>query len=230
MLRMMAEELVAAVRDTDLVGRLGGDEMGVLLPDCDRDGAVAVAHKISGRLETIRFPGLGAGRRISASIGIVLFPAGDADVRQILANADIARYQAKASGRACWHIYTEGERMQEKLQQRVHRIDRHVIKLVVERLGVLLREGRPYRIAVNLSGVSINDDSLLEFLRLHLARHPDLPRHLIFEITETAAVADFTVARDFMQAVQALGCAFSLDDFGAGFPRSTMSSICRWTT
>lgn len=279
LLRMVAEELVAAVRDTDLVGRLGGDEMGVLLQDCDRDGAAAVARKVSERLGSIRFPGLSAGRRVTASIGIVLFPAGDADVRQILANADIAMYQAKANGRACWHVYAEGERMQEKLQQRVHweerikraleeggfvmhyqpildihagrishyeallrmrdadgslvppgtfmevaeesglirEIDRHVVELAVGRLCQLLQEGRSYKIAINLSGISINDDSLLEFLRLKLARHPGLPQHLIFEITETAAVADFTAARAFMQAVHALGCAFSLDDFGAGF-------------
>jgi EAL domain-containing protein (putative c-di-GMP-specific phosphodiesterase class I) len=39
----------------------------------------------------------------------------------------------------------------------------------------------------------------------------------VFEITETAAVADFAAARRFMGAVRELGCTFSLDDFGVGF-------------
>jgi EAL domain-containing protein (putative c-di-GMP-specific phosphodiesterase class I) len=44
-----------------------------------------------------------------------------------------------------------------------------------------------------------------------------LPSHVVFEITETAAVSDFSAARAFMNAVRELGCAFSLDDFGVGF-------------
>jgi EAL domain-containing protein (putative c-di-GMP-specific phosphodiesterase class I) len=40
---------------------------------------------------------------------------------------------------------------------------------------------------------------------------------VIFEITETAAVSDFSAARTFMNAVRELGCVFSLDDFGVGF-------------
>lgn len=279
LLRMVAEELVACMRDIDLVGRLGGDEMGILLQECDAAGAMVVADKISQRLEKLKFPGLGTSHRVSASIGIVLFPTAGADVKQILANADIAMYQAKADGRARCHLYAEGERMQEKLQRWVHweerikkaleedgfvmyyqpildihngrishyeallrmrgedgnliapgefmevaeesglirEIDRYVVTQVITRLNGLLKEGKTYKFAINLSGVSINDEGLLDFLRHELARHPDVPQHLIFEITETAAVSDFAAARIFMQAVRELGCVFSLDDFGVGF-------------
>lgn len=277
-LRMVAEEMSAVLRDIDLLARLGGDEMGILLHECDRDGAVEVAEKINRRLVEMQFPGVGTSHRISASIGIVMFPD-HMDVKQMLANADIAMYQAKAAGRARWHLYAEGERMQEKLQHRVHweekiekalkedafvlhyqpildihgnrishyealvrmhaedgslvapgefmevaeksglirKIDRYVVHAVINRLLELLEVGKSYKIAVNISGMSINDDRLLDFIRQELARNPALPQHLIFEITETAAVADFSTARMFMQAVRELGCMFSLDDFGAGF-------------
>lgn len=278
-LRMVAEELSALLRDIDLVARLGGDEMGILLHECGRDGAVEVAEKINRRLAEIKFPGLGGSHRISASVGIVIFPTDDMDVKKMLANADIAMYQAKSVRPGGWHVYAEGERMQEKLQQWVfweqkikkaleegefviyyqpildigsgsishyealvrmraedgsviapgefmevaeksgliRDIDRYVVHAVIGRLLELLEAGSTCKIAVNLSGMSINHDGLLDFLRQELARSPALPQHLIFEITETAAVADFPAAQTFMQAMRELGCAFSLDDFGVGY-------------
>ena len=70
--------------------------------------------------------------------------------------------------------------------------------------------------AINLSGGSIGDERLLEFVREQL-RHFDVPRDTIcFEITETAAIANLDKAIHFIQEMRALGCRFSLDDFGAG--------------
>ncbi len=43
------------------------------------------------------------------------------------------------------------------------------------------------------------------------------PRSLVFEITETAAIENMDQARAFAERISALGCAFALDDFGAGF-------------
>jgi predicted signal transduction protein with EAL and GGDEF domain len=42
------------------------------------------------------------------------------DVEQLLANADIAMYQAKSKGGSGWHLYSEGEGVQEKMQSRLH--------------------------------------------------------------------------------------------------------------
>jgi diguanylate cyclase (GGDEF)-like protein/PAS domain S-box-containing protein len=70
--------------------------------------------------------------------------------------------------------------------------------------------------AVNLSGVSINDSSFIDFLRKLLTRF-DLPRGLLcFEVTETTAISNLTKAAQLMREVKAMGCRFALDDFGIG--------------
>lgn len=120
LLRTVADEVANVARSSDLLGGLGGDELGVLLHECDREGAVQVAEKINKRLAKIRFPELAASHRVSASIGIVVFSEPTMDVKQILANADIAMYQAKSRGGAGWHVYSEGEGVQEKMQSRLH--------------------------------------------------------------------------------------------------------------
>jgi diguanylate cyclase (GGDEF)-like protein/PAS domain S-box-containing protein len=70
--------------------------------------------------------------------------------------------------------------------------------------------------AINLSGASIGDESFLDFIREQFT-HFDVPCQCIcFEITETAAIARLDKATHFIQELRALGCLFSLDDFGAG--------------
>lgn len=70
--------------------------------------------------------------------------------------------------------------------------------------------------AVNLSGVSINDNSFIDFLRTLLARFK-LPRGVLcFEVTETTAISNLTKAAQLMHELKAMGCRFALDDFGIG--------------
>ena len=70
--------------------------------------------------------------------------------------------------------------------------------------------------AVNLSGVSINDNSLTDFLRRLLTRF-NLPRGLLcFEVTETTAISNLTKAAQLMHDLKEMGCRFALDDFGIG--------------
>ncbi len=69
---------------------------------------------------------------------------------------------------------------------------------------------------VNISGQTLADASLRDFVAHHLERTGADPQNLCFEITETAAVADFARANAFIDALSRLGCAFALDDFGSG--------------
>jgi len=70
--------------------------------------------------------------------------------------------------------------------------------------------------AINLSGQSLGDDEILEFIEEEI-RESGLPAScLAFEITESAAVSNFGKAQDFIDRLHALGCSISLDDFGAG--------------
>ncbi len=70
---------------------------------------------------------------------------------------------------------------------------------------------------VNISGKSLGDPTLLRTIDDRLRATTGDPTHLIFEVTETAAVANVTHAQTFAQHLRDHGCRFALDDFGAGF-------------
>ncbi len=95
-------------------------------------------------------------------------------------------------------------------------IDRWVITKACQLLGDSQRAGQELHFEVNLSGPSIGDPALLTVIETNLAR---LPRRggLIIEVTETAAIIDVPRAQAFAEHLAALGCAFALDDFGAGY-------------
>jgi diguanylate cyclase (GGDEF)-like protein/PAS domain S-box-containing protein len=82
--------------------------------------------------------------------------------------------------------------------------------------GAHPRAGLPGCVSINLSGISLNDDGLLEFIAQQLETHAVSPRQICFEITETAAIRNFPKARKFVDEVKKMGCLFSLDDFGTG--------------
>ena len=96
-------------------------------------------------------------------------------------------------------------------------IDRWVIRTAFTDIARQQKAGGGYdHCAINLSGASIGDDRFLEFLRDEFARSAVLPQSICFEITETAAIANLDKAARFIRELKALGCLFSLDDFGAG--------------
>jgi diguanylate cyclase (GGDEF)-like protein/PAS domain S-box-containing protein len=70
--------------------------------------------------------------------------------------------------------------------------------------------------AINLSGQTLDDTSLLNLLEQRLERMPQLAGRLCFEVTETAAVRNLEAAVAFIRVLRGLGCAFALDDFGSG--------------
>jgi diguanylate cyclase (GGDEF)-like protein/PAS domain S-box-containing protein len=92
----------------------------------------------------------------------------------------------------------------------IHEIDRWVVARGLE----LARRGR--RVEVNLSAHSIGDRQITKLVAAGLEDGIQ-GENLIFEITETAAAANFSEARDFAERLTRLGCGFALDDFGTGF-------------
>jgi len=93
-------------------------------------------------------------------------------------------------------------------------IDRWVVKNV---FGWLLANAELNVIcAINLSGQSVNDERFLAFLIEQIRVRGVAPHKLCFEITETAAISNLAKASSFIKTVKALGCSFSLDDFGSG--------------
>jgi EAL domain-containing protein (putative c-di-GMP-specific phosphodiesterase class I) len=97
----------------------------------------------------------------------------------------------------------------------VQDIDRWVARRALELIAAHSDEG--LRLTVNLSGRTLTDDRLLADLDEGIARTGADPGCLTFEVTETAAVANIHLAREFAERLRAIGCRFALDDFGAGF-------------
>lgn len=71
-------------------------------------------------------------------------------------------------------------------------------------------------LAINLSGLSLQDDGLADFVRREIQAHAIDPRRICFEITETAAISNLGRALSFMREMKAQGFRFALDDFGSG--------------
>jgi diguanylate cyclase (GGDEF)-like protein/PAS domain S-box-containing protein len=97
------------------------------------------------------------------------------------------------------------------------RVDRWVISNALHWLAAnpatTQRIGRVY---VNLSGDSLSDPQLHDFIRAMLDETRVQPVKIGFEITETAAIGNLTRANQLIAELRRLGCAFSLDDFGSG--------------
>jgi diguanylate cyclase (GGDEF)-like protein/PAS domain S-box-containing protein len=96
-------------------------------------------------------------------------------------------------------------------------IDRWVVRRAIAMLAEATAAGHDITLEVNLSGSSTGDPELLALVERELGAAGVDPARLIFEITETTAVANIPAAQDFAARLAELGCRFALDDFGAGF-------------
>ncbi|MGF1615229.1 MAG: EAL domain-containing protein [Gammaproteobacteria bacterium] len=95
-------------------------------------------------------------------------------------------------------------------------IDRWVIRTVLQDYGECFARLPTAKIAINLSGNSLNDDSLLAFTRQAFTNSVLPPQRVCFEITETAAIDNLKQTRHFILEMKRIGCYFALDDFGSG--------------
>lgn len=277
----LAATLKRRLRETDVVGRLGGDEFGVLLPHATaqeaRETAAALLHEV--RTNT----SVRAGERsvrLTASIGITTIDPADAGApEEILVKADLAMYEAKEDGRDRHASATPGgisgrlrerqtwsERIREALEHdrfelweqpildvrsgevsrtevllrmrdpdggppilpgsflsiaerfgQITAVDRWVIGATIALLAERERRGTARCVEVNLSGRSITEEAIIDFIASEICNARVDPRHLVFEITETAAIGNIDRARGFARRLADLGCQFALDDFGSGF-------------
>ncbi len=97
-------------------------------------------------------------------------------------------------------------------------VDRWVIRQVLARQPSLTgnQVGPDATLFVNLSATSLSEEGFADFLRAQFQESGVPPARIGFEITETAAIADFDCARELIQTLRALGCRVALDDFGTG--------------
>ncbi|HLI58166.1 MAG TPA: EAL domain-containing protein [Solirubrobacteraceae bacterium] len=273
--------LERSVRDTDVVGRIGGDEFGVVVQETDRAEAASVARKI---VEAIRGSGMVISElvraQVTASVGVAMIePSGEATAAELLVGADRAMYRAKAAGRDGYAFLAAADdpgpelvarrswiaRLRDSLDNDrfelhaqpivtlggdgapryelllrmrgederllapsaflasaerfdlIGEVDRWVLARAVDLLHEHHRAGREITLTVNLSGKTMNDESIARDLAAMIEARP-IPRGaLIVEVTETAAIADIERAARLARELRNLGCDFALDDFGAGF-------------
>lgn len=117
LLKGIAHNLRAALRQSDIVARLGGDEFTVLSLDTTNEfQALAVAEKLLGALST---PVSLLHQKITASgsIGITLFPNDGSSSSELMQNADLAMYKAKAEGRNNYQFFSAD--LQKHAQKRL---------------------------------------------------------------------------------------------------------------
>ncbi len=74
----------------------------------------------------------------------------------------------------------------------------------------------PSLYSINLSGDSINEEKLIEFIQEQFSIHQIPPQIICFEITETVAISNLSKAASLIWKLKELGCKFALDDFGSG--------------
>jgi diguanylate cyclase (GGDEF)-like protein len=290
LLQRLSRLLQPQMREGDILARLGGDELGILLLDCTPAQALAIAEQIRQSVKQFRFLWEHGSFELGISIGLVDIDKNSKSMTALLIAADQACYLAKEQGRNRIHVYRGADLMlaqrhgemlwvarlsaafehghfklyampivklsppaeqHEEVLIRIQNakgdliepaafipaaerydlmvsIDRWVIRAVCQHIRSV-RESLPALTAfelsrtrslalysINLSGISLGDPALLDYITEQLVDHAIAPEQICFEITETAVIADLPKAHHLMTSLKTLGCRFSLDDFGSG--------------
>ncbi|MFZ0918585.1 MAG: EAL domain-containing protein [Candidatus Dormiibacterota bacterium] len=134
-----SERLVASVRPSDTVARLGGDEFAILLDGNDAGEAMAATERL---IRSVQRPLVLAGKDVAPriSVGIASTTAG-AGLQTLLADADLAMYFAKRSGKARYHVFAP--------EMRSELLDR-------------LQLGEDLRAAIESGGINVNYQPIVE--------------------------------------------------------------------
>jgi len=102
----ISEEMRRCVRGSDLLSRLGGDEFGVLLWDCNEDKGKEIAENIRRAVDDFHFTWSGREFSVGVSIGLVSLDGEFQDATQVMSAVDVACYIAKDHGRNQVHSYS----------------------------------------------------------------------------------------------------------------------------
>jgi diguanylate cyclase (GGDEF)-like protein len=279
LIRQIARILRERVRETDIVARLSGDELAVLMPQTDAAGALQLGEDLRAEIAEHARPTAEA-ESTTVSVGIAMFGGQQAARPQaVLVAADQAMYWAKEGGGNRVSIFRNPDDPQATQQRArtttakirdalthdrlslhsqpirslasggierhelllrmtgdhgellpassfievaersgmVQELDRWVIEHALELLGEYERQGRPLSLHINLSGLSIADLSVMEFIERQLDEGDADPSRCTFEITGTARGADFVAAGGFADRLTELGCQVAIDDYGTEF-------------
>lgn len=279
LLQAITNILKELTRESDLLSRIGGDEFALVIPAATQKGIQQLANKLLQALKMFDYRVNEQAHPVSFSIGVAIYPDHGKSQQELLANADLAMYHAKKTGRSRYHIYsptfeyqailTEQLRWKQIIEQAIEeskfvlfyqpildiknkkishyecllrlekedesilmpgdfichaeetgiidQLDRLVLRLAIKQHLAFQKLGRDVRLAINLSGHSMNNVDILPYIEELISQPGVKPELIIFEITETSAVSNFISAKLLINNLNALGCHFALDDFGVGF-------------
>ncbi len=279
LIREIARILRERVRTTDIVARLSGDELAVLMPQTDTEGAMQLGEDLRAQVAENARPAPEADP-VTISVGITMFGSEQGvGPEAVLVAADQAMYRAKEDGRNQVSLHREpGDRRRHARRHQtttarirdalthdrlslhtqpirslasggieryelllrmtgddgellpasafigaaersgmIQELDRWVVAQALEVLGRREREGDPVSLHVNLSGASLSDVSVLEYIERQLDEGDADPSRCTFEITATAKAVDYATAGGFADRLTEFGCQVAIDDYGAGF-------------
>jgi diguanylate cyclase (GGDEF)-like protein/PAS domain S-box-containing protein len=280
LLQTLSRMLLGHMRESDVLARLGGDELGVLLSSCPLPRAERLADELRRAIKDFRFVWNDKVFELGVSIGLVEISEDSKSTSELLVAADQACYMAKEGGRNRIHVYRESDVMLARRQGELQWVTRlndalahdrfrlfvqpivaldggndghhEVLVRIASSQGGLILPGAfipaaerydlmapldrwvvthtcrhiahartrpgaaPPVYSVNLSGMSLADEGMLDHITAQFDINGVDPAQLCFEITETAVIANMPRAQEFIAALRALGCRFSLDDFGSG--------------
>lgn len=103
-LTRIAGEISTLVRSSEVFARLGGDEFAILIDHKHVNDPTLLASRIVQAISSIPFRFRGSNIRVTASVGIAIFPEHGLGVEDLVAHADTAMYQAKSRGKNNWCI------------------------------------------------------------------------------------------------------------------------------
>ena len=107
-LRVVSKRLSSVLRDTDVLGRYGGEEFIIALPETDMEGAVVVAERLRKVIESEPIEAEGETLSIAISLGVTEMYETTLAYAQLIAEADLALYKSKENGRNCTTRYCDG--------------------------------------------------------------------------------------------------------------------------
>ncbi len=109
LLKSISHIMLTHLRNSDMLGRLGGDEFGILLENCSLEPALRIAENICKDIDNYRFTHHNQRFAISASIGLLIFNEKWKSIEHLMQSADTACYAAKESGRNRVHIFYDSD-------------------------------------------------------------------------------------------------------------------------
>lgn len=280
LLRQVGQLLGNQTREHDILARLGGDEFGLILRECSLVCAEQFGKRLISTLNDHRFTHEDQIFEIGVSIGMAPINRQTQNLNDIMAQADLACYAAKESGRNRVCIFksddeffckrqtemaqlakvraaldndqfvlfaqaivplkaspTKPNRLEILLRMKdgedglvmpsnfipaaeryglMPEVDRWVIKNAMIALAGSRSIAGGLKVNINLSGATLSDETLLDFVKQALSSAKVSPEQICFEITETSAIRNMAMAESLMKEVKQLGCSFALDDFGSG--------------